>query len=106
MAAEGRRMAGRWMRSRAEEGDQSRGSQDVKGKGKLEEDPEQFYIPVYEVSEDDSDDHEDEFETETEGNVTRGRKEQGTGNRAKKRGQEEAEGKQEPGDAAGRGRQG
>lgn len=78
----------------------------MKGKGKLEEDPEKFYIPVYEVSEDDSEDHEAEFEMAAEGNVNRGRNEQGNGNRATKRGQEEAEGRQEPGDKAERGRRG
>lgn len=106
MAAEGSRAVGRWMRSSAGDGDQSRASQDVKGKGKMEDDPEQFYIPVYEVSEDDSEDHEVDLEMAAEGNDNRGQNEQGIGNRATKRGRKEAEDRQEPGDEVGKGRRG
>lgn len=76
----------------------------MKGKGKLEEGPEQFHIPVYEVFADESEENEAEFETVAQGNDNCDRNEKITGNRATKRGREEDEGRQELGAEEGRGR--
>jgi len=95
MAAEGSMSAGRWMRSRAGEGNQGRGNQDAKGKGIKEGDTEQFYIPVYDDSGSGSEDVEAENEKEKQGTGNLGRNRRNTGSRTMKRGREEAEGSQE-----------
>ena len=62
MAEGSSRNAGRWMRSKAEEGTQGRGDREEKGKGIMERDTEKVFIPVS----DDSENESDEFDADKE----------------------------------------
>jgi len=83
------------MRSRVGEGNQGRGNQDVKGKGIMEGDTEQFFIPVYDDSESRSEDVEVEKAKDEQGTRKHGWNGRNARSRTMKRGTEEAGGIQD-----------